>query len=97
MITFVLNPLLLLLLLLPQTYQGALDMLENMYAKTGGTSTTYSLWCNTEVAVLLLLLLLLLLQTNQGALDMLQNVLLLLLKLAAAAAAADLPRCPGHA
>jgi low affinity Fe/Cu permease len=95
MITFVLNPLLLLLLLLLQTYQGALDMLENMYAKTGGSSTTYSLWCNTKVAVLLLLLLLLL-QTNQGALDMLQNVLLLL-KLAAAAAAADLPRCPGHA
>jgi hypothetical protein len=42
MITSVLNSLslLLLLLLLSQTYQGALDMLENMYVKTDGSSTT---------------------------------------------------------
>jgi hypothetical protein len=32
--------LLLLLLLLPQTYQGALDMLENVYIKTGSSSLT---------------------------------------------------------
>jgi hypothetical protein len=31
----------LLLLLLPQTYQGALDMLENVYVKTGGTSKCF--------------------------------------------------------
>jgi hypothetical protein len=30
----------LLLLPLPQTYWGALDMPENVYVKTGGTGTT---------------------------------------------------------